>query len=637
MMKQNYDNAYAYDNVYGHVVELLRRHRPAEAADGIHLDLGCGYGRMGEAIEGELARRYVGLDLDAEAAASVTSRGLEAHVVDFNAPGASIRRTIDERLAGRPVLSVSMVDVLEHLHSPTVVLDVVRQLLVDHGAMLVLSVPNLAHRDVGFKLAFGRYDMTHAGLLDHTHVHPFTADVLDDMLVQHGLHTIDRYDVHMVNSDQHFPGFHPALAAKSVLAGFLRGLRDQVDGHACTNQLVVACLAGPRQGAKFRALETERTLVKRPFLSIVTRTQGRRRSTLNDLFLALSAQSCMDFEVILVGHLLEVPMQIAVEEVIERLAPHMHERVNFIRVDHGNRTAPLNAGFMAARGEYVTILDDDDLPMAHWVEVFHQLAKRAPGRLLRSVAVRQECDEVGNDKGQLYPRTLSGFKHDYPAKFDLLAHLRDNFTPGLAIALPRSAFQDLGIRFDESLSTAEDWDFIMRCALLCGVESSAEVTCIYRWWLRSESSRAVHRQEEWRANHQRIWDKMDRAPLLLPAGSAGLLRDLMAERDSLSATVAMLNAQLHELQLHHANAIVSPPQFQLTESHRSLMLAVGSWSWRLSAPLRAVKSVLAGRPLPTFHVTHMTEAQAQDILQAVHNSSSWRLTRPLRVMKRWMQ
>ncbi|WP_162241845.1 methyltransferase domain-containing protein [Pseudorhodoferax sp. Leaf267] len=636
-MKQNYDNAYAYDNVYGHVVELLRRHRPFKAEDGVHVDLGCGYGRMGEAVQGELGRHYIGFDIDAQAVSSLASRGLEAHVLDFNAPVASIRQIIDGHLAGRKVLSISMVDVLEHVHPPALALEVVRRLVADHGALAVLSVPNLAHRDVGFKLAFGRYDITHAGLLDHTHVNPFTAEVLDDMLVQNGLHTIDRFDVRMGDSDQHFPGFHPALASKSVLATYLRGLRDQIDGHATTNQLVVACLAGPEQGARFRAAEDERRHVKRPFLSIVTRTQGRRRSTLNDLFLALSAQSCMDYEVVLVGHMLEVQKQIVVEEVIEQLQPHMQARVNFIRVDHGNRTTPLNAGFSAARGEYVTILDDDDLPMAHWVEVFQELALRAPGRALRSVAVRQEFDEVGNEKSHLVPRSLSGFKYDYPDRFDLLAHLRDNFTPGLAIALPRSAFQDMGIRFDESLTTAEDWDFIMRCALLCGVESSPQVTCIYRWWLSADSSRALHRPEEWRANHQRIWDKMDKAPLLLPPGSARLLRDLMEERDSLNAAVAGLRIQLQDLHAQRADTVPLPPGFEPTEAHRMLMLAIGSWSWRLSAPLRAVTAALARRPLPTFNISHMTETQAREILNAVHRSSSWRLTQPLRTVKRWFQ
>jgi hypothetical protein len=42
----SYDQAYYYDNVYGHVVELLRRTLPtspsSHSEQQIHLDLGCG-------------------------------------------------------------------------------------------------------------------------------------------------------------------------------------------------------------------------------------------------------------------------------------------------------------------------------------------------------------------------------------------------------------------------------------------------------------------------------------------------------------------------------------------------------------------------------------------------------------------
>lgn len=630
MTNSTYDNGYAYDNVYGHTVELLRRHRPAHGQAGVHIDLGCGYGRIGEVIENELSRHYLGLDVDVDAIAALRSRGLDAREIDFDAPAETLRHAIDHELGGRRILSVSMIDVLEHLRNPASVLRVVHDLIREHGAMLVVSVPNLAHRDVGFKLAFGRYDITHAGLLDHTHLNPFTAFALNDLLVQNGLHTIDRNDVQMVESDQHFPALHPALGQEAVLGSYLRALRDQVDGHATTNQLVVACLAGPVQAARFQQLEQQRVQDAPPFLSVVTRTQGRRISALVDLLLSLSAQECMDFEVVLVGHRLDVKRQIAVEEALEQLHPDMRRRVNFIRVDHGNRTTPLNGGFGAASGQYITILDDDDLPMAHWVQVFRDLANTAPGRLLRSVAVRQEFDWVGDERRGLAARSLSGFKHDYPGHFDLLEHLRDNFTPGMAIAIPRATFADLGFRFDETLTTAEDWDFIMRCALVCGVQSSPQVTCIYRWWVHAESSRDMHRPEEWHSNRQRIMAKMDSAPLLLPVNGARAVRDLLDERDALRHTVAQLRAQLEG---RPSLPVAIPASFVPTAAHHALMLAIGSRSWRASAPMRRLFSLLRGRPLPGFNVADMTPAQAQSILDEVHRSRSWRLTRPLRAMK----
>ena len=45
-----------------------------------------------------------------------------------------------------------------------------RRLADVHRAPLVLSVPNVTHKDLALKLLIGRRDVTEAGLLDHTHV-----------------------------------------------------------------------------------------------------------------------------------------------------------------------------------------------------------------------------------------------------------------------------------------------------------------------------------------------------------------------------------------------------------------------------------------------------------------------------------
>ncbi len=65
-----------------------------------------------------------------------------------------------------------------------------------------------------------------------------------------------------------------------------------------------------------------------------------------------------------------------------------------------------------------------------------------------------------------------------------------NYTPFMSIAFPRGAVHDLGLRFDETLDTTEDWDFIVRCAAALGVESIREPTCVYRWWVHTGSSRS---------------------------------------------------------------------------------------------------------------------------------------------------
>lgn len=632
-MKKNYDNGYFPDNVYGHAVALLSGNLSDRREEGaIHLDLGCGYGRIAEPLVDETGLHYVGLDLDPVSVQSIVDRGLEAYCVDLRLQSAELKKEIAGRIAGRAVASISLIDVLEHVADASSLLGVIRELLLESGAVFVISVPNIAHRDVGFKLAFGRYDIRATGILDHTHFHAFTESGLQAFLGHHGLHPFARNDVLIENSDQRFPATHAALSNATLLGSYLRGLRTSVDGMSTVNQLVAVCLAGPQREAEYVRTEVAiEEQARAPFLSVVTRTQGRRPATLRDALLALAAQSCDDFELIVVGHKLDRESQLMVERLIEDVPDDLRRRIRLIRVEHGNRTAPLNEGFAAARGDYVVILDDDDIPMAHWVETFKDLASKAPGCVLRAVAVKQECDEVNCTFGSTSaPRTVSGFIKEYPGSFDLFAHLEVNLTPPIALAFPRSAFTDLNIRFDESLSTTEDWDFLMRVAAVCGVASTPAITCIYRWWKGSESSRSVHPPEEWVANHHRIFAKLDSAPMLLPAGSASKLRALT----SLNARQAHMLLELKQ-RLASVGQTVELGELEAADAgpRIELLALLQSRSWRVTAPLRAAKRLLHGWPKNKLDVSRMSPSEISETISNIRASASWRLTAPMRKMR----
>lgn len=621
-MKNNYDNAYSFDNVYGHALAILQRHEPVrDGVQSVHLDLGCGYGRIAEEIEGRLGLHYIGLDVDASSVESLVSRGKEAYVVNFSADLMPLKAMLASHLQGRRIASITILDVLEHLPEPTATLTAIRDLLQEHGALLVTSVPNGVHRDVGFKMAFGRYDKTSAGILDHTHVAVFTDSSFKDLLASHGLHVIDRNDVSREHSDQSFPSLHPALADGSLLSTFLRNARGQVDEFGVVNQFVFGCLPGPVQAPQFLVDEKARA-ESRPFLSIITRTQGRRPGALRDVLLCLAAQTCQDFELLIVGHKLDLPAQLSVEKIIFDMPADLHGRIRFVRVDHGNRTVPLNVGFSEARGSYVTILDDDDLPFGHWVESFRDGAAASPGKIVRTVAVRQETDEVhtmfsGDLKG---PRATSGFDAIYSKSFDFLEHLRTNHTPGLAMAFPRVVFSEMNVRFDESLTTAEDWDFMMRAAFLCGVHSVESVTCAYRWWQTQESSRVLHGPEEWRENHNKILGKMDQQVVLLPAGSTRRIRELMERVERLQSEVDALRG----------NSGLSGPINPHDPLQVELADILNSNSWRLGVPLRRITHFLAGKPLPVFRPALMSHEQLKKTISEIRKSKSWRIAASLR-------
>ena len=275
------------------------------------------------------------------------------------------------------------------------------------------------------------------------------------------------------------------------------------------------------------------TAASAPFLTVVMRTQGKRIATLREALLCLSAQTSQDFEVCIVGHGLDTERQRAVEGVIAELHGDMRGRVRLIRVVGGSRATPLNAGFAHARGRYIAAFDDDDLLLGHWVETFEQLALRSPGQVLRQVAVGQDWDLVSCAERGTASRAMGAMKPLYATHFDLIDHLIENRTPLHCVAFPRAVFHEMRQHFDETLTTFEDWDYLLRAASLTGVTASPSIGCIYRHWRNLETSVVTHDDAEWRANCSHVVRKLDQAPVLFPAGSVQRLRDMATELERL--------------------------------------------------------------------------------------------------------
>ncbi|WP_186208726.1 glycosyltransferase family 2 protein [Burkholderia gladioli] len=296
------------------------------------------------------------------------------------------------------------------------------------------------------------------------------------------------------------------------------------------------------------SIEPEQAKLREPMFTVLTRTQGKRMETLREVLLCISAQTVDDFEHLIIAH---NATDVAVDEIralIDEQSPSMRRRIRFEQVVGGNRTTPINIGFELARGKYVVMLDDDDIVFGHWLETFRGVAREKPGSMLRSVAVRQEFTWAYVD-GRRSARAISAMHKDYASQFDYFRQLGVNQTPNLSIAFPRYLFSNHGMRFDETLTTTEDWDCIMRCASRVGVGSAEEITCIYRWWVNTETSMTVHSQSEWSENYCRIQEKMDAEVNLLDVGGVRRLREMMDKMDSYVRWAEKLHNDLTEVRL----------------------------------------------------------------------------------------
>ncbi len=141
------------------------------------LDIGCGAGRLGEAIKQRQPATVSGIELDAQAA--TTARGRLDHVwagdieeLDLDIPPGSFD-------------AIVCADVLEHLREPARVLKRIREWLAPDGC-IVASIPNVRHHSIVRSLLQGNWTYESAGLLDRTHLRFFTRREIEKLFHRAG-------------------------------------------------------------------------------------------------------------------------------------------------------------------------------------------------------------------------------------------------------------------------------------------------------------------------------------------------------------------------------------------------------------------------------------------------------------------
>jgi methionine biosynthesis protein MetW len=172
--------AHPYDS---HTLQV--RHIPAGARV---LELGCASGYMSAYLEAEKGCQVVGLDHDPDAIAIAATRAHAAFLADLEA---------DDPLAvARPYAPFDVLyaaNVLEHVRNAGRVLRAAHALLRP-GALVVVTLPNIAHWQVRLRLLAGRFDYTDYGIMDRTHVHFYTLATARALLNEAG-YTVQRVDI----------------------------------------------------------------------------------------------------------------------------------------------------------------------------------------------------------------------------------------------------------------------------------------------------------------------------------------------------------------------------------------------------------------------------------------------------------
>ncbi len=196
------------------------------------LDIGCGAGRLGEALKARQHAEVVGIEMNEKAAAVARQRldrvvegDVEELSLDFE-PG-----SFDAIVCG---------DVLEHLREPERLLRQARQWLTSEGC-LVASIPNVRHHSVVCSLLQGNWTYESAGLLDRTHLRFFTRREIEKLFVRAGFAIEGMWSITAPGDDPSRNGHGPVQLGRLCMSG----LSEQDAAEFYTYQFLVRARPAP--------------------------------------------------------------------------------------------------------------------------------------------------------------------------------------------------------------------------------------------------------------------------------------------------------------------------------------------------------------------------------------------------------
>jgi hypothetical protein len=184
----------------------------------------------------------------------------------------------------------------------------------------------------------------------------------------------------------------------------------------------------------------------------------------------------------------------------------------------------------------------------------------------------------------------------------------------MSLAFPRSIADSHNLRFDESLSTTEDWEFLLASANILVVHNSEEFTCIYRRWTNVKDSSSIP-EFEWRANHATILQRLNRKTIKLQPGEVFELQAVFEQW-------TRPDVPIPPSQSGHVDNL---------EALEHLIQTLESRSWRWTAPLRRIVGILKKQQkISLLSVEIGNTEQVDQLTKLIKNSFWWRITKAFR-------
>ncbi len=344
-------------------------------------------------------------------------------------------------------------------------------------------------------------------------------------------------------------------------------------------------------------------------VSIIVRTKDRP-TLLREALESLAAQTHRPLEVVVVNDGGQ-----DVEEIVSSYTSSFDHLQYLVHEKNRGRAAAANTGLAAAKGEFVGLLDDDDLLLPEAIKTllwYTRVAGAAYGKV--------EIIKKGPDKEE----TLGLFEMPFSRE----ALFINNYIPTCGFIFRRELALKIG-GFDEEFALLEDWDFIFRLALETDFVFAPQKVAIYRLFGRGFVLGNTLKEFPWRekfyAKHFQKLPPRFLAKAYYDFASwqqekiSSLHQQLLEEqekKDFLEAKVVELEAALEAERSKRAELEAA---LEAERSKRAELEAALEAEREKSAELeRALEAERSKR------------AELEATLAALLSSESWRITAPLR-------
>lgn len=207
-LEENSSNKWAYDKI---------------KKESKILEIGASNGRLTKHLKEELNCSIDIIEINAEAGAIAEKFARKAYLglEEGNIESPECIQSLGEETYDYIVL----LDVLEHLLKPEIVLQKLKSHLNNDGSILI-SIPNIAHNSIIINLMKNKFEYTELGILDNTHLHFYTNSSFEELVENLGFYIVDNAAVQKLVGDTEIKNSYTEIPRE--VAAYLR-TREQAD------------------------------------------------------------------------------------------------------------------------------------------------------------------------------------------------------------------------------------------------------------------------------------------------------------------------------------------------------------------------------------------------------------------------